>query len=387
MLKASNKTGRTFCFQPDRLCMQDGGELMLIGGRQYRLSRPAAARGEEIYLPLADVERLLAPEFSYEPGEGFVKVEFEGRTEEIRSLLDMDGVPGIGMIALLCGAYGKKSCLAGGILVIALDDSQPEVCPQEVRKLKWSMEEKNVGNLYKTEWFPETGRLNSYRLYVPSGWKSQEKKSMLVWLHGAGGNEDNGFDRSHGELSYLAEKYGYLILAPNSYVHRSNYGGSIPPSGQFPEPRYVDGQGRKQYYPPEELEENALAQACVCRLFHQVAETYQVDQDRIFLMGNSMGGIGTFHLGLVLKDKLRGLIPSGALPESKLVDWKAYGDLPILYIAGTEDHNGYEKMAEDCAYIASQGVSIRMLTVGGGAHSDAWARELKEVFEFCESLA
>ena len=43
-------------------------------------------------------------------------------------------------------------------------------------------------------------------------------------------------------------------------------------------------------------------------------------------------------------------------------------------------------MRSDFAYIASLGVNIRMLTVGGGLHSDAWAMELETVFDFCENI-
>lgn len=78
---------------------------------------------------------------------------------------------------------------------------------------------------------PEVNRINSYRLYVPTTWTTQGEKKMVVCLHGAGGHKDTVFDRAQGRLSYYAEKFGYLLLAPNSLVAYSNYGGATPPSG------------------------------------------------------------------------------------------------------------------------------------------------------------
>ncbi len=360
--------------------------MVILGNRQYCLAKAAVAEREEIYIPLEDLHRLLAPELTYELDDSWAWIHLKGAYPVQAKLRDIQGIPGVGIVRLLCKTYGMQACRNGEILVIRLDGTCPEPGAWKLRQMQWLLEERQVGNLFHTEWFPEAGRLNSYRLYVPCGWEHQIRKPMLVYLHGAGGNEDSGFDRSRGDLSFFAEKYGYLVFAPNSYVHRSNYGGGVPPSGLFPVPLYEDAQGKKQYYSPEELEENALAQSCLCSLLGQVIEKWKVDRERIFLMGNSMGGIGTFHLGLELSGSFRGLIPCGAIPEPALVDWKAYGTKPILYIAGTEDHNGYEQMVRDYTYILAQGVSIRMLTVGGGAHSDAWVRVLPEVFQFCEAV-
>lgn len=68
------------------------------------------------------------------------------------------------------------------------------------------MSHKEMGDLYRTLWLCEAGMLNSYRLYVPTGWKYEKKKKMLIYLHGAGGEENSGFERSHNRIQYLAEK-------------------------------------------------------------------------------------------------------------------------------------------------------------------------------------
>ncbi|MBT9778419.1 hypothetical protein GPL15_18130 [Clostridium sp. MCC353] len=385
-MRVSKTTGRPYCFQPDRLYVSAGSSVLLMGKNQYELARPGKMGEDDIYLALTDICRLMAPDFTYRTeGENAV-ICFEGQTVQGTDVKNLDGEPAVGIRWLLCSVMGKDYCWHKDILVISLDGCRPDENLDQIRVLKWKMSHKEMGDLYRTLWLCEAGMLNSYRLYVPTGWKYEKKKKMLIYLHGAGGDENSGFERSHNRIQYLAEKKGYLVLAPNSLVHRSNFGGTVPPSGLFAKPGFTDEQGNLQYYSQADIEENAVAQAGFYQILDLVMKEYQVDPGYVFLMGNSMGGIGTFHLGGHRPEIFRGLIPCGALPEPSVPDWKRYGSKPILFIAGTEDHNGYEKMRADFAYIASQGVNIRMLTVGGGAHSDAWTMELETVFDFCENI-
>ena len=386
-MKTSKLTGRTFCFQPEELAIADGRDLVLIGERQYRLKTAVRKQDNGWLLPLDDVLRLLAPDIEAQVQDGNVAITYEGRAYQVPAETDEAGNELIDLKYFLCDLAGLPfAVLKDEFLVISLNGKQPEYTPRKVRFLDWKLQEKHVGELFKTVWIPEANRLNSYRLYVPSDWENLKRKKMLIFLHGAGGNEDNCFERSEGRMQYLAEKHGYLVFAPNSYVHRSNFGGSVPPSGQFKKPGFVDAEGKPQYYSEADLKENRKAQEWLVQLLDQVMEEYQVDPDAVMLMGNSMGGIGTFYLGGEMPERFQGLIPCGAIPEPKLVDWKKYGEKEILYIAGTEDHNGYELMVKDSNYIAAQGVHIHRLTVGGGVHSYAWAAELEEVFRFSDSL-
>lgn len=392
-MKKSVKTGRDYCFQPDRICFRAGSDLALLGANQYRLGKPAVMQVEEqdreLYIPADDLVKLLAPDFNYElkAEQRRVVLYHGGETHLAWKYIDMgDGVLGLGIKNALHDVL-EMSCnfLGHNVCIVRPDVYWPD--PNDVldRKLLWSMGEKHVGELFRTIWLPQAGRMNSYRLYVPSTWSVQPEKKMVVCLHGAGGNENNCFDRSEGKLSYYAEKYGYLVLAPNSLVVRSNYGGNVPPSGQFPTPKFTDEQGKPQYYSREDLEENALAEACVMEVVRTVMEEFGVDKNMVYLMGNSMGGIGTFHLGNKYGELFRALAPAGALPEPKEVVWSEYGQKPILFVAGTEDHNGFEQMVADFNYIRDQGVNIRMLPVGGGPHPTAWTWELPEIFSFFDN--
>lgn len=355
----SQKTGRAYCYQPDRLYLRAGSDIALLGDAQYQLAAPAIQQNDEFYLSAEDMRRIAAT-LQLAPPDG----------DEPVAVMQYFGLhPDIPM-------FHVKDVLAVG-----LDGTQPDIPKKGMRKLLWTMSKKHLGELHLALWLPETGRINSYRLYVPTGWHTAAHKKMLVCLHGSASNENVYFTRSQGKLSYLAEKHGYLVLAPNSLVLPSNFGGPIPPSGQFPAPRFTDAQGNPQYYSEADLAENALAERCVMQLMQDVIREYQVDSDRIALTGNSMGAIGAFYLGGKY-DCFRALCPSGALPEPTVADWSIYGQKPILYIAGTEDHNGFEKMTKDCAYIKAQGVNITLLAVGGGAHADAWVWELPDIFAF-----
>ncbi len=355
-MRVSGKTGRKYCAQPDKLCFKAGSAIALWGHSQYVLQQPAEEKDGDIYISAADMSRLLS-------GAKELSGERAG-------------------VCAAAASLGLKTSRAAGILIVSLTDEEIRVEKNKEKALQWSMSPRGVGELFRAIWLPEAEVVNSYRLYVPSAWKSLKEKKMAVVLHGAGGKEDDPFDRAAGKLSYYAEKYGFLLLAPNSLVVRSNFGGNVPPSGMFREPRFADSQGKPSYYPQAELEENAVAEAGILKIILGVMEEFSVNKESVFIMGNSMGGIGTFHLGAKYPRLFKAMAPAGALPEPSANDWSAYEGRSILFIAGTEDHNSYEKMAEDYEYIKSQGVDIRMVTVGGGVHSTAWTWEIPQIFEF-----
>ena len=53
-----------------------------------------------------------------------------------------------------------------------------------------------------------------------------------------------------------------------------------------------------------------------------------------------------------------------------------------MFLAGTEDFWGYDWMKRFADRMKASGCNSRLLTIGGGRHSDAWVSELDEVFRF-----
>jgi predicted peptidase len=70
-------------------------------------------------------------------------------------------------------------------------------------------------------------------------------------------------------------------------------------------------------------------------LLKSIREQYAVDSDRIYLMGHSMGGAGTYYLGGKYNDIWAGLASiSGA---GGIADAERYKALPTLIMHGAKD--------------------------------------------------
>ena len=101
---------------------------------------------------------------------------------------------------------------------------------------------------------------------------------LVMALHGLGANEDSFFDSYPKLPPQLAEKHGFLLAAPLGYRVDGFYGSTI--MGAATPPRR-----RGEYSEKDVMEVLRLMKA-----------NYKVDESRIYLIGHSMGAIGTWAL-------------------------------------------------------------------------------------------
>src|SRR5436309_11330116 len=127
--------------------------------------------------------------------------------------------------------------------------------------------------------FKDAGKEMEYALFVPSSYDKKKKAPLLIALHGLGSNPQQIL-RYKG-LTDQAEKYGFIVAAPMGYNPRGWYGVKGPKAAKSE---------------PENLGE--LSEKDVMNVLDLVRKEFDVDPDRIYLMGHSMGGGGTWHLGL-----------------------------------------------------------------------------------------
>ena len=68
-----------------------------------------------------------------------------------------------------------------------------------------------------------------------------------------------------------------------------------------------------------------------------VRDEFTVNPDRIYLMGHSMGGGGTFYLGIKYADRWAGLAPMAPAIYSSPNQLEPVQHLPIIVIQGDQD--------------------------------------------------
>ena len=192
-----------------------------------------------------------------------------------------------------------------------------------------------------------TGELK-YLLYLPPDYsKSSDKKSpLMLFLHGAG---ERGADVNraaiHGPMSLVRQgtNFPFIIVAPQC------------PAGQL-------------------WDNEPLLQ-----LLDRIESNYAVDTNRIYLTGLSMGGYGTWKLGLSHPDKFAAIAPicgGASMIDVILGTWdkkKELEKLPIWAFHGAKDDIVPLKESERVVeFLKNAGVQNIRLTVYPEAKHDSW---------------
>ena len=162
-----------------------------------------------------------------------------------------------------------------------------------------------------------------YRLYVPSDYTPDNEYPLMVLLHGAG---ERGVDNEKQLLYMTRQMFNQknspltdaIILAPQC------------PAGQ----QWVDTPWASGNYSTEQVKESTEL-ACVMDILDDLRFDYAIDENRIYAVGLSMGGFGTWDLLMRHGDIFAAGVPicGGADPEMAEV----LADIPIWTFHGSDD--------------------------------------------------
>lgn len=140
-----------------------------------------------------------------------------------------------------------------------------------------------------------------YRELQPQQIEQDEKYPLVLFLHGAGerGN-DNIVQLTHGAMMFTnpvnREKYPCYAIFPQ-----------CPADLYWPTPKRPDGFSIGN--PFSVNAEISQPLALTKELLDQVTDEYQIDKDRIYVIGLSMGGMGAFDLICRFPDYFAAAIP------------------------------------------------------------------------------
>lgn len=223
--------------------------------------------------------------------------------------------------------------------------------------------------------FVEAGQEMVYDLFVPGSYDPAEATPLLVLLHGLG-SSPAAVIRYRG-FTVLAEERGYIIVAPMGFNSRGWYGSRGPGRAST--------RGDAEF-DPENLGE--LSELDVMNVLALTLEEFNIDRDRVFLAGHSMGGGGTWHLALTYPDIWAGLGPVAPAIYSSPDALEAISHLPVIVIQGEDDNlvpvagtrRWVEKMAE-------LGMTHRYIEIPGGDHTRIISQtpdNVRAIFDFFE---
>ena len=205
------------------------------------------------------------------------------------------------------------------------------------------------GDFRKAYVSPVDHTLQPYRILVPEVYNGRKASALVVALHGMGGDENSIFDAYTGAFKPAAEKNGFIAVCPKGRDTASMYRGS--------------------------------AEQDVMDVLAEVERDYKIDPNRIYLMGHSMGGFGTWSVAMAHPDVFAALGPisgggnaAGMVKLARIPEYVVHGDAdPTVPVTQSRTMVEAGKKA---------GANIVYVEVPGGNHTNVVAPQFEPMLEF-----
>jgi len=236
------------------------------------------------------------------------------------------------------------------------------------------------GDQQRHYYFAAAGAEMPYRLYVPHSYDPAKKIPLVVALHGYGGNQDYFF-AALAELPALLERHGFIFVAPMGYSTGGWYGAPLDIPGN--RPRSSGQPAPPVTQTPEEMKrERDLSEADVLNVVELVMQEYNVDPDRTYLMGHSMGGMGTYVLGQKYAEKWAAIaVMSGTLADATYT-LERLRNVAVMLSAGEQETAVVEAAGAQIETMNGLGITTGLFVAPDATHGSMIAPTLPEVLEF-----
>jgi predicted peptidase len=227
---------------------------------------------------------------------------------------------------------------------------------------------KRTGDFKRHYALGTAGEVMPYRLYVPTTYSPSRRFPLIVALHGLGGTEDAFFDGYEKRLPALAEQHGYIVAAPLGYRVDGSYGWGVgsPPAD------------------PVVRRTQDLSEQDVMQVLQHVRQQYKIDDSRVYLMGHSMGGIGTWKVAAKYPDIWAALAPISGVGQPGTIE--RFRQIPEIVVHGDNDPtvnvSGSRAMVDKMKEL---GVEVKYVEVPGGTHGSVVAPNIGAILDFFDS--
>jgi poly(3-hydroxybutyrate) depolymerase len=269
----------------------------------------------------------------------------------------------------------------------------------------------------RTYTFTDTNEQLPYAVFVSSKVSKDKKNPLIVALHGLGGDQNT---MMRGNALQLAEEGGYIMVGPMGYNSGGWYGaparfngggpggrrgangappaaaapaGAPPvaaPPGATPPGRRGRGgapaAGGTILTDPVKLHE--ASEKDVMNVLEMIRKEFNVDENRIYLMGHSMGGAGSIFLGVkhasiwaAVGAEAPATAPAGLMPDTFSLEPAKH--IPMIIVQGDMDtlvpvagaRQWIEKMKE-------LKMTHEYVEVPGGDHGSVLTTGAADIFAF-----
>jgi predicted peptidase len=222
--------------------------------------------------------------------------------------------------------------------------------------------------------FKEAGKEMQYTLYLPKKYdpksEKQEKFPLIVALHGLGSNP--GQIIRYPGLTKHAEKHGYIVVAPMGYNSRGWYGSRGTGGGRGSDPKNL----------------GELSEKDVMNVLAIIRKEFRIEEKKIYLLGHSMGGGGTWHLAIKYPDIWAALAPIAPAIYRKTDELEKIKHIPVIVIQGDKDRLVPVSIARRwVAKMKELEMQHKYIEVANGGHVKIAFDHFPQIFEFFDAHA
>lgn len=190
-----------------------------------------------------------------------------------------------------------------------------------------------------------------YLLFLPEGYGQKQKWPMIMFLHGSGqSGDDVNKVKEHGPPKIVEEQkeFPFILISP-----------------QCPKDQWWD----------DKIE-------LLINLLDDIVSSYDVDTERIYLTGLSIGGYGTWALAATYPDRFAAIAPVCG-GGSRAIAYRAR-NVPVWAFHGAKDQVVPLKESEDVIAAVKEFGGDAKLTVYPSAGHDAWTQtyENQELYDW-----
>jgi len=212
------------------------------------------------------------------------------------------------------------------------------------------------------------GEIIPYRMYVPTSYNGSRAYPLIIALHGLGGTEDAFFENYDKAFPPLAERHGYIVAGALGYRVDGSYGWGLGTAPADPNTRRTQD----------------LSEQDVMRVLELARKNYKIDNTRVYLMGHSMGGIGTWKLAPKYPDIWAAIAPfSGSGAPATLERIK---HVPEFVVHGDNDPTvNVQGSRAMVAKMKELGIEVKYVEVPGGNHGSVVAPNFAGMFDFFDA--
>jgi predicted esterase len=228
--------------------------------------------------------------------------------------------------------------------------------------------------------FADTDQDLPYALYVSSKVSKDKPAPLIVALHGLGGDHNSLL---RGNAIDLAEEGGYILVGPMGYNPRGWYGTPVgtPRAGATPRP--PNPEAAKD---PPNLRQ--LSEKDVMNVLDLMRKEFNVDPNRTYLMGHSMGGAGTLYIGAKYGSNWAaiGAIAPAAfamLPNAKEMLTPIKDSVPVIVTQGGADTAvPVDYTRRWIAAMKDLSMNYRYIEIGPEDHGSIISKGMPDIFRF-----